>query len=149
MKVILLKDIPKIGRRNAIVDVNEGYARNFLIPKRFAEIATDKAIAHLNHIAELARVDRDIEDSLLKKVLSDLSSKDLVIEEKANEAGHLFKGINQILIAEALNKEFRVNIDPKYIKLDKPLKTVGDYVIQVDIEGKTGTFKLTIKNKTS
>lgn len=149
MKVILLKDIPKIGRRNAVVDVNEGYARNFLIPKRFAEIATDKAVAHLKHIAELARIDKDIEDSLLKKVLLDLNSKNLVIEEKANEAGHLFKGINQSLISEALNKEFRVNIDPKYIKLDKPLKTVGDYVIQVDIEGKTGDFKLTIKNKTS
>ncbi len=147
MKVILLKDIPGVGKRNAIVDVNDGYSRNFLLPKRFAEIATEKAVANLKHILTIAKNESDIENALLEKSLEDLHGKTLVLEESVNEVGHLFKGLNAEYIKDALMKDFRINLEAKCIKLEKPLKAVGEYTVPVDVSGKKTTFTVSIKPK--
>lgn len=145
MKVIFLKDVPRVGKRHEIKEVNDGYALNFLLPNKLAEKATDKAIANLELRQKEVKVQREIQDELLQKNLDEIKDKVITIQGKANEKGSLFSAIHKKEILEAMKKEHRAEINEDFIILEKPIKEVGEFEIPIKIKDKKSSFKLVVK----
>lgn len=145
MKVILLKDVQKVGRKFNIVTVADGYALNSLFPKGLAEVATPKAIERAEKFLAQEDADRKVREDLLMKNLKDISGVTLEIAGKANEKGHLFAGIHKDALVPALKEQTRLDIDPSYIMLEKPLKEVGEHKVEVKVQDKSAEFTVVIK----
>src|SRR3989344_2968174 len=145
MKVIFLRDVPRVGKRHDIKEVNDGYATNFLFPRKLAETATARAISELNKRMQNIEIEREVEENLLMRNLEEIKGKVVHIKAKTDEKGHLFSGINSKAIAEAMSKEHRAEISPEFIVLEKPIKEVGGYDIPISIKGKNSSFKLEVE----
>lgn len=132
MKVILYEEVKNLGKIGEVVDVSDGYARNFLIPKKFAVEANVKNIRELTHekkkIEEKAKKIKSAAQQLSEKV----SALTLTLLAKAGEEEKLFGSITTMDIAEALKKE-GIDIERKKIHLDEPIKRLGSYSIPIKI----------------
>ncbi len=144
MKVIFLQDVPRVGKRHDLKEVPDGYALNFLIPRKLAELATPKSLAMLEIRKNEIIIEKKVQDNLLSKNLEELKDKVVHIDVKADEKGHLFSGIHAKEIVEAMHQEHHVEISPEFIVLLKPFKEVGEFYVPVTIKGKTVKFKLVI-----
>lgn len=143
MKIVLLKDVAKIGRKYDVKDVNEGYAINFLFPKKLAEPATPKLLAEVEKMKSAIRVGKEIQEDLLKKNLSMLKDIMITIKKKTNESGSLFSGLKKEELVEELRKQ-HVDLSEEAIQLEKPIKELGVFEIPVELKGKKGKFKLIV-----
>jgi large subunit ribosomal protein L9 len=130
MKVILLDDVAKVGRRGEVRDVSDGYARNFLIPKKLALSATAGNLKNLDHIkrqqdAKASRIKGDA-DSLRARIES------LVYEDRrqASDEGKLFGSVTTQDIAEYLEKQ-GLKIERRRLVLDEPIKTLGEHTVGI------------------
>ena len=144
MKVIFLKDVPRVGKRNDVKEVNDGYAMNFLIPKKFAELATTKAINALEQQKKEMILERTMAEQALIKIMNEIKDKEVTIKGKANEIGHLFSAIHKKEIVEALKREHRIDINEDILDLEKPLKKTGEFEIFVKVKDKKTTFKVIV-----
>jgi large subunit ribosomal protein L9 len=147
MKIILLKDIPKVGRKYDEKNIADGYALNMLIPKGLAIAATPDVLKRINLEKARDEGERKIRQDLILKNLGDLDGKVITIEEKANEKGHLFAQVHKPEIVEAIEKQTRLEIDQEHIMLDKHIKEVGEHQIIVKAGNKSIKFNLDIKAK--
>ncbi|MDQ3245124.1 MAG: 50S ribosomal protein L9 [bacterium] len=145
MKVIFLKDVPRVGKRHDIKEVNDGYAQNFLLARGLAEIATPKAISLLEQKQKNNIVLKEIQEDLLVRNLEEIKEKIVILKAKANDKGHLFSSIHKKGIIEAMLKQNHVTLTEDIIILDKPIKEAGDFDIQVSIKNKKSFFKLQIR----
>ncbi|MCU0660363.1 MAG: 50S ribosomal protein L9 [Candidatus Pacebacteria bacterium] len=146
MKIVFLKDVPKIGRRHEIKEVNDGYAINFLFPKGLAEPATPRRIAQVEKVKQNIRVEKEIKDDLLTKHMLALKDVTLRMVAKTNENGHLFSGIK----AEDLSKELakqQITLPPEAIVLARPIKELGEHIISVEMKNKKSQFTLVIQSE--
>jgi large subunit ribosomal protein L9 len=132
VKVILLQDIEKLGREGEIKEVAEGYARNFLLPQNFAKAATHQAIQEIEaKKVKKAKSDQlELEDA--QKLAEQLDGRELFIKVKEKE-GKLFGSVNEKTIAKAFADE-GISLKPASIKIVEPIKEVGDYDVQVDLD---------------
>jgi large subunit ribosomal protein L9 len=130
MKVILLDDVAKVGRRGEVRDVSDGYARNFLIPKKLALSASAGNMKNLEHIKQQA----DAKANRIKGDAQGLQQRieALTYEERrqASEEGKLFGSVTSQDIADFLARE-GVKIERRRIHLDEPIKTLGDTTVTV------------------
>ncbi len=144
MKVLLQADVESLGQAGDIVNVSDGYARNFLIPKKLAVIADEKNIRVFEHLKrqteeKIKKIKKQAE-TLAEKI----SSLTLTIPAKAGEEGKLFGSITSINIANELKKQ-GFNVDRKKIMLDQPLKTLGEYEVKIKLDGNiTATLKVSL-----
>lgn len=145
MRIIFLKDVPRVGKRHDIKEVNDGYALNFLFPKKLAENATAKAIIGLEKRKKEIIVEREVQEDLLMKNLEELKGKIITIKGKANEKGSLFSAIHKKEIKEELEKEHKIEIGEEFIILEKPIKEVREFEIPIEIKGKKSSFKLIVE----
>jgi large subunit ribosomal protein L9 len=145
MKVIFLKDVPRVGKKYDVKDVNDGYATNFLFPRKLAETATPKTLAQLEIRQREIKVEREVGENLLLRNLEEIKDKVVHMKAKADDKGHLFSGIHNEEISAALKSEHRADITPEFIVLEKPIKQVGEFEIPVEIKGKKSSFKLIIE----
>lgn len=145
MKVILLKDVPKLGKRYDTKTVSDGHALNLLIPRGLALAATPDAIKRLGLEKSRIEGERKVQEELLAQNLKGLSGVVLTVSGKANEKGHLFAGLHREEIVKELSAQAHLDIDPYSIQLEHPLKEVGEHAIQVKAAGKSVSFKLIIK----
>ncbi|MCE9585187.1 50S ribosomal protein L9 [Candidatus Nomurabacteria bacterium] len=145
MKVIFLKDVPRVGKRHDVKEVNDGYAANFLFPNKLAEMATPKAVANLEQRKKEIVMTNKIQEDLLLKNLEEIKNKIINIKGKANEKGSLFSSIHKKDIIDALKSEHRAEINEEFIVLEKPIKEVGEYEIPIQIKGKKSSFKLVVQ----
>lgn len=145
MKVVLLKDVPGVGRRNEVKSVSDGYALNLLIPKKLAIIGSPSAIAHAERLQAENETERKIQEDLLFKNLSSMEGVRVEMIGKANEQGHLFASIHAEAIVAELKKQKGIDILPEFLQLEKQVKEVGEHKISVRIKGKTGGFTLVVK----
>jgi len=145
MKVILLKDVKGQGKKDDVVEVSDGYARNFLIKNGLAKQASSTGINSIQ-IAKAAEERRKaIEKAEAVELAKKLESMSVVVEIKAGETGKLFGALNTQAIADALSKQ-GVTIDKKKIVLADPIKAVGDYVITVKPYAEVSAkLKVTVK----
>ncbi len=144
MKVILLRDIPKIGKKYDIKDVPDGHARNLLIPHGLVKEATDQAIRERDK-AVAVRIDEEkLFDALLEKNFDILSSFTLSLFGKVNPQGHLFASIHKDAILKALKDTHHIELKDEALLLEKPLKTTGIHEIPVQIKNKTTVLKVEV-----
>lgn len=144
MKVIFLKDVPRVGRRNDVKEVNDGYAGNFLFPKKLAIPATAQALSQLEAKKNAVLLDNKIQEELMMKSLAEIKNIVVNISGKANEKGHLFSAIHKKEILENLKMHHKAEILEDFIVLDKPLKEVGEFEIPVEIKHHKTSFKVVI-----
>lgn len=144
MQIILLKDVPKIGQKNEIKNVSDGYAINFLFPNKLAQQATPNKIKELEKIKQNQETENQINKNLLIKNIRSLDGARIEIKAKANEKGHLFKGIHAEEIVEELKKQNHIDVKKEYIELKNPIKETGEFDIVVKTEDAKAVFKLEI-----
>ena len=133
MQVILLADIDKTGLRGEVVDVNRGFARNFLLPRRLAEAATPGAIAAVKRReAQRAQFEaRTVEQAT--DAASVLGRTVLRFEVKAGPSGALFGSVTATDIADEIWRTRKIRVDRRKIDLDEPIKRVGRYMVEVEV----------------
>jgi large subunit ribosomal protein L9 len=132
MKVVLLKDVEKLGREGEIKEVAEGYARNFLIPQNFVKPATDQAIQEVELKKEKKTKSDQMELAEAQKIAEQLDGRELYIKVKEKD-GTLFGSVNEKTIAKSFADE-GLKIQPGNIKLADPIKEVGDYDVKLELD---------------
>lgn len=132
MKVVLLKDVDKLGREGEVKEVAEGYARNFLIPQNFAKLATDQTIREADSKKAKQEKTDQMELAEAQKIAEQLDGRELFIKVKEKE-GKLFGSVNEKTIAKSFTDE-GLKIDPKNVKLEEPIKEVGDYDVRMELD---------------
>lgn len=146
MKVILKKDVPKIGKKYDIKEVNDGYAHNFLLPQKLAEPATPKRVAEVMQMKQNVSIQKEIKDDLLVKNLTALKDVTITIKKKTNDTGHLFSGIQKAELVTELHKK-KVDLIETAIEIDKPIKELGTFQIPVELRGKKSHFTLVVERE--
>ena len=142
---MLLKDVPKVGRKYETTEISDGYVLTFLIPKGLAIAATKDAIKRVDLEKSRDEGEKRVHQELLLKNLAELAGVTISMTEKANEKGHLFAGVHKLEIIPAIQKQTRLQIDAEHIVLDKPIKEIGMHEIQVRVGDKSIKFNLDIK----
>jgi large subunit ribosomal protein L9 len=145
MKVIFLKDVPRVGKKYDVKEVHDGYAVNFLFPKKFAMMATIQNLAELERNKKEIVVEREVQEELLMKNLGEIKNVTITMKGKANDKGHLFSAIHKKELVEALKNEKHIDIGEEFIDLPKPVKEIGEFEIPVVIKGKKSFFKLIVE----
>ena len=145
MKVIFLNDVRGVGRRGDIKEVKDGYARNFLLPGKLATLATESNLKITEQNKKLKLEEQKIHDELGKELVSKFAEITVKIKAKASEKGHLFVGLHTKEIAEALNKQFNISLNPDWIELDKPIKATGQHTLPVTLGKSRGELKLEVE----
>lgn len=143
MKVVLLKDVPKLGKKFEIKNVADGHALNSLIPQGLVAVATDAVVRRAEAEKAVIADKRKKEEAELVKNLDAVKALQLQIVAKANPKGHLFSSIHKAEIAAEIRKA-GIAIDAEFISLDKPIKEVGEHTIEIVAGGKSAKCKLVI-----
>ena len=133
MKVILQQDVKGQGKKGQMVEVSEGYARNFLLPKKLAIAATTDAINTMNlkekaRKAEEARLKAEAEE--ISKKLKDITVK---LTAKAGNGGRLFGAVTTKEISDGLKKQFSIDIPKQKLVLEEPIKAFGTYQVKAKL----------------
>lgn len=145
MRVIFSSNVPKVGKKYDIKEVNDGYAMNFLLPRKLAITATPKAMAELELRKKEIAIEREVQEELLIKNLEEIKGKIITIKEKADEKGHLFAQVHKKEIVEEMKKQQHADISEEFIILEKPIKEVGEFEIPIAIKDKKSSFKLIVE----
>jgi len=130
MKVILLEDVSKVGRRGEVRDVSDGYARNFLIPKKLALGATAGNLKNLDHIKKQANAKADRAKSDAEGVRAQIEALAYEERRQASEEGKLFGSVTSQDLVDFLDKH-GVKIERRRVQLDEPIKTLGETSVPV------------------
>jgi len=133
MKVILLKNVDKVGRAGETREVAEGFARNFLIPKGLARLATPGFVAKVEAQKQAAAAHAVHEERRLKKLAKEISGVEIKIAAKVGEGGKLYGSVGAEEIAVELKKA-GFEVEKERIKLDKPIKDVGGHEVMVKLK---------------
>ena len=133
MKVILLQDVKGKGKKGQLLEVSDGYARNFMLPRKLAMEATPDAIntMRMNDKAAQERIAREKAEAMeISRKLRELT---LVVKAKGGGAGRLFGAVTTTEIADALKKNAGINIDKRKLVLDENIKNVGTYTVKAKL----------------
>ncbi len=133
MKVILLKNVDKVGRAGETKEVAEGYARNFLIPRGLARLATPGFVAKVEAQKQAAAAHAAHEEKRLKKLAKEISGAEIKITAKVGEGGKLYGSVGTDEIAVEL-KRAGFEVDKDKIKLERPIKDVGGHEVMVKLK---------------
>lgn len=131
MKVILLQDIKSLGKKGDVKDVSEGYARNFLLPKKMAEIATEEAMKNIMARKEKEKAENAKNTEKMRELAGILKNREVVIKSKEKK-GKLFGSISAKEIAGGLKAD-GVEIASDKIILGSPIKKIGEYAIKIKL----------------
>jgi len=133
MKVILLNDVEKIGKKFDVKEIKNGYARNFLIPKGLAKPATKEALEWLKVQREI--MEKKAEESLkgFQETVSAIDGQEVIVPIKVGEEGQLFESVTAQKISDRL-KEMGFDIKKSQLDLESPIKEVGEFPVKVKFE---------------
>ncbi len=146
MKLVLLQDVKSLGKKNDIVTVNDGYARNFLIPKKLGVEATAANLNNLKVQKENAAFQAAEQLKAAQELASKIGSVKLEMPVKVGGSGKLFGALSSKKIADAMKEQFGIEMDKKKIVLDEPIKEVGERTVLVKLH-KDVTAKLALNVK--
>ncbi len=145
MKVILTQDIKSVGKKGQIIDASDGYARNYLIPKKLAVVADATNLNELKMKQDANKYRRDMTMANAKELSEKMKGYELIFKIKAGDNGKTFGSVTSKDIAEQLNKKYFVEVDKKKICLDDAIKTLGVYNIEIKLfEGISGFIKVSV-----
>lgn len=144
MKIILLQDEKKLGKKGDIIEASEGYARNYILPKKIGVEATPKNMNDLK--LQKANADKVAQETLdaAKALAAELETKQIVVKVKAGEGGRVFGSVSSKEIAAACKEQCNIEIDKKKIQLSESLKNFGSYEVAIKLHPQV-TGKFTVK----
>lgn len=145
MKVILLQDVPALGRKNDIKDVSDGYGRNFLLPHKLAMSATPNAVAAL--ASQKTRAEQGIatERAEHQAIAEKLAGMTLLLKTKIGEKGKAFGSVTAAKIRDAL-KQQGIAVEKEWIALAEPIKTMGEHTVEIKFpHGIVGKTKIIVE----
>ncbi len=145
MRVILLKNVARVGSKGDIVEVSEGYARNFLIKNGLAKEADKGAIKELNHKKESKEKQKKKELQKEFDFVKKYSSEAYKVFLHANEKGHLFEKLDLKKLLKLINDKEKLSFTEKELSLNEPIKELGSFDIHCTIDGKKLKFKLSVE----
>lgn len=146
MKVILLQDVAKIGRRTEVVNVPDGYAQNKLIPKKLAEPATPANLKKISRLHAGNMASKEVEKATFAAAKTSLAAFTPTISTEANEKGHLFKAVSSDdIIASAINGG--VTLPKDMLHIDAPIKELGEHSVKLQYDGEEMSFKINVVKK--
>lgn len=130
MKVILIQDVDKLGRIGEVKEVAAGYARNFLIPKKMARLATTKNLKEAGRLKLMQEQKAVLDLEATEALVGSLDGYELTIPVKTKEEGKLFGSISDAILAKELKKD-GFDVSKNQIKLETPIKEIGDYEVLI------------------
>lgn len=135
MKVVLLKDLPGEGQAGQIKDVSRGYARNFLLPRGLALLATPTLIKQAESRLQRERLDESTDREQLVELAQQIEGREIRIRARSGGGERLFGSITAADIADELSRSIGAVIDKRRIDMDKPLRQTGSHEIAVKLAG--------------
>lgn len=146
MKVILLEDVKKVGKKGEVVEVSDGYAKNFIIPKKKGVIADNK---NLNDLKLKNKNDEKVAAEKLsdaEAMAKELEDKKVIMKIKVGNGGRAFGSISTKEIADEAEKQLGLKLDKKKMVLPVPIKDLGTYNVQIKLHAKvTGELKVVVE----
>ena len=140
MQVILKKDVQNLGEAGELVNVKDGYARNFLIPKNFAEIATEGALKNREqNLARIQAKQEKLHQEALAKAAEIEKLGQIELSAKAGESGKLFGTITTKKLCEELKEKANIEVDKKTVSLNAPINKVGEFTMLIKLTSKVKT----------
>jgi large subunit ribosomal protein L9 len=141
MKIILAKDVKKLGEAGKVVKVANGYARNYLLPQNLAVLATKHNLSKVEAIKTAAEEEKKALESKYHELVQQLTGVELAFVRKADENEHLFGSVSETDIVKALaDKE--IDLHRSFVKMDKHIKEIGSFDVEIDF---TTDIKATLK----
>ena len=133
MEIVLLEDVKALGKKGQVVKVNDGYARNFILPKKLGVEATSKNLNDLK--LQKAHEDKVAAEQLAaaKVLAEELKNKSVELKMKVGEGGRTFGSVSSKEIAEAVKEQMHLDIDKKKIQLKEQIKTLGTHIVSVKL----------------
>ena len=144
MEIVLLEDVKALGKKGQIVTVNDGYARNFILPKKLGVEATSK---NLNHLKLKKANDAKLAAEILaaaKELAAKLDESKVTLSIKAGEGGRAFGSVSNKEISKAITDQLGLEIDKKKIVLNDPIKSIGSFEVPIKLH-KDVTARLAVK----
>lgn len=133
MKVILKQDVAKIGKKGELLDVSDGYGRNFLVGRGLAEEATPGKVREYEELKKTQKARDDKKQKAAEELKKKLGGKVVTVKVSAGEGGKLFGSVTTAQVADSLNAEYASAIDKKDIKLDDAVKQAGTYSFKIKL----------------
>ena len=148
MKVILLQDVKSLGKKGEIVNVNDGYARNFILPKKLGAEATARNLNDLklqkNNEKKVAQENLDA----AKKLAAELAEGKVELAIKVGEGGRAFGSVSSKEIAAAVKEQMNLEVDKKKIQLKEAIKSLGTHIVSVKLHPEvTAELKVVVKEE--
>lgn len=138
MQVIMLQDVPKVGHKYDVVEVANGYASNFLFPRKLALQATKEKVASLAKEREAHKAEQAAKVEALQSAVTGIAGEKLVLTMKADDKGHLFKKVRAEDVAALLADKHNVSVPETAILIDEPFHELGEHTFTVAVgENKT------------
>lgn len=145
MEVILLQDIPGIGKKNDVLVVGDGYALNCLLPHRQALVATPTVRKRYAEQIKRRAEEKMLEKEVAASAVFALVGKKLTFERKTTKAGKLYAAITEKHLAEALKKQLQISAKESAITIPEVIKALGTFTIQVDLSGTPADLSVEVK----
>ena len=140
MQVILKKDVQNLGEAGELVNVKDGYARNFLIPKNFAELATEGALKNREqNLARIQAKQEKLHQEALAKAAEIEKLGQIELSAKAGESGKLFGTITTKKLCEELKEKANIEVDRKTVSLNAPINKIGEFTMLIKLTSKVKT----------
>ena len=147
MKVILLDNVKGVGKKDEVINASDGYARNFLFPKKLAVEANAENMNKLNNKKNSEQHKKDVEKEKAQEIAKKMKEINLVIKVKAGDNGKIFGGVTAKEISESLKEQFKIEVDKKKIVLNETIKNLGVFNVSVKLfEGIVGNLKVSVIN---
>ncbi len=147
MKVILLDNIKGVGKKDEVINASDGYARNFLFPKKLAVEANAENMGKLKNKQASVQHKKDVEKEKAEEIANKLKDITLTIKVKAGENGRIFGGVTSKEISENLKQQYKIEIDKKKIVLNEAIKNLGVFNVSIKLfEGIVGNLKINVVN---
>ena len=148
MKVILLQDVKKIGKKGDVINASDGYARNFLFPKKLALEANNENMSKLKARQDSNQFKKDVQKKEAEALATKLKGIMLKIKVKAGENGKIFGGVSAKEVSDLLKEEYKIEVDKKKIELKETIKTLGVRTLTIKLyEGVIGNLKIDVISK--
>lgn len=147
MKVILLDNVKGVGKKDEVINASDGYARNFLFPKKLAVEANAENMNKLNNKKNSEQHKKDVEKDKAQEIAKKMKEITVVIKVKVGDNGKIFGGVTAKEISENLKTQFNIEVDKKKIVLNENIKNLGVFNVSVKLfEGIVGNLKVSVVN---
>lgn len=145
MKVILLDNIKGVGKKDEVINASDGYARNYLLPRKLAVEANAENMSKLNNKKDANAYKKDLEKQAAEELAKKMKGIMLKIKVKSGENGRIFGGVTAKEISENLKSQYQMDVDKKKIDLKEPIKTLGSFSVNIKLyEGVIGSLKVEV-----